>query len=582
MDIVNVLIYPEPIVFLEQVEKNMNFANVSLEKLIRPLSAVKNRKYKFWIVCNEFHKIDEFIRHNVQVIIVSQRELTDNWKYNPIQLQEQWNSGEYNDIVLNYYCELFKKKVNFKPDIIFSFIFREVFLEKLFNNTLFFCYNPGIIKNSPYPHTASYAIGDFGRMFDSYVSEYWDQIKAQHKLTEYNKKLLYEFKTKSRSLIQRKNPFIDIIKQYKKDFKYLYLLPLTIPYNMLLPKQKTYHSEFHLLLDVLDNTPENVGIIVTTHPLYMDYLDEKMIVSLKKKYKHFLNDPSFKKYLCSSQFLLPEIDGVIGLTSSVGIQSLLFDKKIISLGETYLDCIRDASSFAEFSMKLDHPATNKDDLLFWYLTRYCFTQKYYLNSEWLDNFIMRSLEKYNNNDFTNFYELIDEPSVVINHLIESLDENIPYRANIISDTDKYCINNLRTVPVECNREFLFGSNSWDNIYLIRGFHLPGKGHVCTKQKVAEIEFPIPLIKTDLKLTIRGKKIYTEQSAELMINDRIYGEIKDDVKNEFIIKSEELIKITLLNIKLIVSNVYIPKDLGINNDIRELGYALFGIGLYECK
>jgi len=585
---VNVLIYSDPIVFLEQIEKNSRFLNHFFYTLIKPLINFKNKKYKIWIVCNEFEYLNEFERVNVQyddqdvkLIRVTQRELTNNYKYKPFELMEQWQTGLYSKKTLNYYCKLFSKKILFKPDIIFT-IFKVPFLEKLFKNTLIFGNSVGILSRAPYPYTLSYNIGDFGRAFDSYISKYWKRIKPQHQLTENNKIIIEKFKTKAKTTLGKKNPYKVLLNEYRIKFKYLYLLPLSMPYNLYLANQKTYNSEFHFLLDVLDNIPDNVGIIVTTHPFIGNYFDEEMICSLQKRYKHFLYDPSFVKYLSASQFLISEIDGVICMVTSVALQAMIFDKKIITLGETFLDSIRDASSFEEFAKILDKPAKNKDDILFWYLTRYCFTSKYFLNSEWLDAFLMRSLEKFKSKDFDNFYELIDEPSDIFNHLIENFDENIPYRAQIINNRAKeVIINMINNIPIEYNRDYLFNNNSLDNIYLGVGFSLPEPDKIWTNQNIAEIEFPIPLTKKDIKLTIRGGILTPLQTVEVVVNDRVCGKIKNN-SCDFIIKVDELAEKKYLNIKIIVSKTYSPKELGMNDDLRVLGFALYSIGLYECN
>lgn len=575
---INVLIYSEPIIFLEQVEKNSGLLSHLAYSLINPLNNCQNNKYKIYLICNEFQFLDKQITCDVELIRMTQRELTNGYRYKPFELMEQWQTGLYSDEILEYYCDLFSKKIKFKPDIIFT-IFRTPFLEKLFKNTLILGSSVGIVSRPPFPHTLSYVIGDLGRCFDCYTSEYWKSIKYKHQLSEKNKILLGKLKTKVKEILNKNNPYKEILNEFRKKYKYLYLIPFTQPFDMYLSKQRIYNSYFPLLLDVLDNTPENVGIIVTTHPRLLNYLDEEMIASLKKKYGHFLHDPLFNKYLSTSQFLLPEIDGVISLGSSVSLQTMFFDKKIITLGETFLDCIRDTSTLKEFAMTLDTPAANKDDMLFWYLTRYCPTSKYYLDSEWLDKFLMRSLEKYKNKDFENFYELIDEPSVIINHLIESLDENIPYRANNISDFTKENIINLQNnIPIQYNREFRFNLGSFDVIYLREGFSKPEQDQIWTNKNTAEIEFPVTINKNDVKLIIKGVTLTPLQIVDIAINDINHGKIENGI-GEIIIKANELTG-KYLNIKLIMSKLYSPKELGMNDDTRELGFALTSIGLNE--
>ena len=59
MNTVNVLIYSEPIIFLEQVEKNSWLLQAFSNALISPLSEVKSREYKFWVICDEFQGVED-------------------------------------------------------------------------------------------------------------------------------------------------------------------------------------------------------------------------------------------------------------------------------------------------------------------------------------------------------------------------------------------------------------------------------------------------------------------------------------------------------------------------------------------
>jgi len=141
---------------------------------------------------------------------------------------------------------------------------------------------------------------------------------------------------------------------------------------------------------------------------------------------------------------------------------------------------------------------------------------------------------------------------------------------------KYKIKNMKYTLIEI---LLFNSSSINNSYLIKGFSDPEDTHIWTDQEEAEIRIPIKTTESDLRLTIRGIRLTPLQTVEFVVNDRVYGSLKDG-DNVFIIRADELIKQNFLNIKLIISKPYTPKELDLGDDMRTLGFALQAIGLYE--
>jgi len=132
-----------------------------------------------------------------------------------------------------------------------------------------------------------------------------------------------------------------------------------------------------------------------------------------------------------------------------------------------------------------------------------------------------------------------------------------------------------------NKVLLFKTGSNDLIYLIKGFSDPEVTHIWTDQEEAKIKIPIQINQSDLRLTIKGFKLTPLQTVKFVVNDRIYGNLENG-DNEFIIKVEDLINQNYLDIKLNISKPYTPKELGINDDPRTLGFLLQSIVLYECE
>jgi len=171
----------------------------------------------------------------------------------------------------------------------------------------------------------------------------------------------------------------------------------------------------------------------------------------------------------------------------------------------------------------------------------------------------------------------------INPIIERQNR---YNTEVVNIIKTLCKNveeisvKVKNLPIDYNQEFLFNQYSFAINYLGAGFSTPEDNFTWTNQETAEIKIPIPLTKTDLKLKIRGKRLTPSQIIEIIVNNHSYGKVKD-YDTDFIIKADELLGQNFLNIIINISKPHTPKELGLGDDLRTLGFALIAIALYEC-
>ena len=95
----------------------------------------------------------------------------------------------------------------------------------------------------------------------------------------------------------------------------------------------SFESQFEFLQYVLSKVPEDIGVIVTSHPFYPQ-LTEGWVKYFSNKYPNFIFDIIFQKYWSASQFLLNDVDAVITVSSSVGLQALLWEKPLVVIGSS--------------------------------------------------------------------------------------------------------------------------------------------------------------------------------------------------------------------------------------------------------
>jgi hypothetical protein len=235
----------------------------------------------------------------------------------------------------------------------------------------------------PYPWTRFF--DPLGMGIGRYPSAFWPQLSQSLHLGEKERALLEKFINHCREIILAKSPFRSLCKNYRDRFQRLVLLPLQVSGNYLFDAYVPYRSQYEYLIDVLEQVPNDVGVLVTTHPDF-PALSEEVVEFCRSKYPHFLYDYGFLDYYASSQYLIAEVDAVINVSSSTGLSVLLWDKKLLSLGGDFFPIIADGKSLAELPDVLSAPLRDKSAILYWMLTHYVIPEWKLRNPPWLESF----------------------------------------------------------------------------------------------------------------------------------------------------------------------------------------------------
>jgi hypothetical protein len=167
---------------------------------------------------------------------------------------------------------------------------------------------------------------------------------------------------------------------FRSRFDRLCLFPLQISNAFSFDGLVNYRTQFEYLYDVLAAAPKDVGVIVTEHPQGEPVLRRSgpfsNIDTLGRTFPNIIFLDEFRRYQSPSQFLVPRVDGVWSVSSSVGYQALLFNRLLGSPPSTELSNVADATTFEDFFGRLGHhKSTNVDAFLAWLLERYFVVQR---------------------------------------------------------------------------------------------------------------------------------------------------------------------------------------------------------------
>lgn len=362
----------------------------------------------------------------VKTYVLTRQEMLDYGKLDSRQVLRQYfkycHERKDRPECMDYHTALVQKCVDFKPDIIIS---RDnaPYLEECFPEALMLYTEVGFISRKPFPQTMYFDI--LGMNCGSYLGKYWTEISQKFEWKKEYTELIRELKNAVKCCIMNHNPYTDIVKGWREQYSKLYLFALQFSGFSNIDAEIDFESQMDVLLYVMDMVPQDVGVIVSTHPDY-NVLNAGTIRYLRKKYPNFLYHESFLQYSSSSQFLLGLVDGVINLTSTIGMQTLLWDIPNLTIGKYFAGYISRFFcadvSYAPLNME---ERENNDKVLFWLLTHYIVTPQLFQDGRWLLSHLRQLLYNHKTRKRYQIYEYLGEPKEVIAGIIESLCNDIP-------------------------------------------------------------------------------------------------------------------------------------------------------------
>jgi hypothetical protein len=386
------------------------------------------------LICSDAYKETLSIRDGLDIKFITIEEIS-----NICNGYKQFHTDILGDKkIFNKMQKLIKSKTaNFKPDIVITTTENE-FLKKIFPNSLTLLLEVGIFSQAPY--LPSIYFDTELNISKSYIKRYKQKL-LNKTLSKKEAKLLTNIREKYLDIFQdNKNPFKHKCHNLKKKFSRTIILALQ-PSNIAMTfKHCSFESQFDYMMYILNNLDSNVGIIVTEHRLEK-ILNPDLIEYLKNNYSNFIYFDDLDNYENSSQLLLPFIDGVITTASTVGWQAVFYQKYLFVLGDAHISAFSDADNINDINKCLvnTNSPKNKDGALYELLTKYWIPLEYIYskNSEWIFNFFNNSLKKHRNNKIdNNFYELIDDPEVIFQKMMNHKYHNIYKKKGESSPNDK--------------------------------------------------------------------------------------------------------------------------------------------------
>lgn len=287
--------------------------------------------------------------------------------------------------------EIIKEKLknilgsDYTPDLVISWESPTYYLEKIFPTAKFIYQSPGFFSRAPYPSLV---------LFDNSLlnSEPVENLVVLDKEIQ----SFQDARTEYVSLLREVCPLTPEINHVYRKFNKVVLLPLQIDnYFMIDALLADGVQQFDILVKILKSTPPNIGVWVTNYrskDIQSAVLSDANIAYLKSHFDNFIYFDKCNEIPSVSQFLVPLLDGVLTISSSVGYQAAYYNKQLCLLGgKNQLSPFTSAESLSDFYMKIiNNELNDKDQLIIntikhKHLSSNFISSKKYLN--WVDEFI---------------------------------------------------------------------------------------------------------------------------------------------------------------------------------------------------
>jgi hypothetical protein len=240
------------------------------------------------------------------------------------------------------------REVNgFEPDIIIGFAGQANYLARLWPSALRLHIERGHFGRDPYPFSMYFDhVGTHARSAVARAGG----LKLAYPLTSDGRTLVSAFRSQMTAAFDGLDPFRT--QALRKRFDRLCLLPLQVSNEFSFDGLVNYRTQFEYLYDVLAAAPKDVAVIVTEHPNGDPVLRRSgscaNIDMLRRTFPNIVFLDEFRQCQSPSQLLVPRVDGVWTVSSSVGYQALLFNRLLGSPSSTELSNVADATTLEDF------------------------------------------------------------------------------------------------------------------------------------------------------------------------------------------------------------------------------------------
>jgi glycosyltransferase involved in cell wall biosynthesis len=301
------------------------------------------------------------------ILVMDHSELMPALGCDPEVITNHWYLADAQDpLAVAYGVALRDKAGAFHPDVCIS-LSPAPFLTAAFPEAPVLYFEYGMFSRTPFPETGY--LDPFGMLKNCGLSRFGAAIRAYQATPREAHLLASVRETYAPALFGRNTPLATLLRPQLSKFKNSLLVALQYSAHYSYGPHARFKAQFDTLAHVLENTPTNIAVVACEHPEF-PLFDRETLSYLQTRHPHLVWSPEFRSVYASAQQLIGLVDGVATVSSSVGTQALLWQKKLIILGNSHLDDFADAHDLNGVADLLDQPHKNADGAVAWLLSKY--------------------------------------------------------------------------------------------------------------------------------------------------------------------------------------------------------------------
>lgn len=270
---------------------------------------------------------------------------------------------------------------DFVPDIILAFGPTD-YLRSLYPESAIIHFDSGFISRAPYPKF--WGLDPLGHQGQGVVGKYWDQIQCGNYGEE---EIAYANWVWDDMFLKRQtaqNPMADLLPNLLDPRKKLFLIPTQNSewYNFY--GSCDFDDEVHFINHAMSRLPDDCQVIITMHGWNEQRLRAD-ISDLAAEDSRIIDDDRIYDVPFTSQPILPYCDGVICISSGVGIQAKMWGVPLACPGESHLTRMcdtTDVSKLHEFDSSPEGKQARRDEIAGY--VHFAAARQSVLESDWYD------------------------------------------------------------------------------------------------------------------------------------------------------------------------------------------------------
>lgn len=287
--------------------------------------------------------------------------------------------------------ELYRRRLGaFVPDLVVCYESSAPFFARAFPGCRIVHNTLGIFSRAPYPETS--CLDPVGVGKDAFLRRHADRILST-RIDPQQTAQLAELESHYRKVLLDHSPVTRA--RARRHWSHVVLLPLQVSNYFMFDENVEadvrIQSQHEFLEYVLERVDPDVGVLTTLHGAEADWLTPEVAVAIRERFPNFIFDPDLQRVPWASQHCLPHVDGVLTVSSSVGLQAMLWDLPVGVLGRSHVAAVRDAATVEGLvALCREGARPDKRGALHYLLTHYYpLLERYHHDPSWFYDFLSR-------------------------------------------------------------------------------------------------------------------------------------------------------------------------------------------------